>query len=294
MGRELKRVALDFQWPHDKVWDGYLNPYYKFSHPCTHCQGKGNSPEAQKLLDKWYGYTEFKPEDNGSIPYTPEHPIIRQRAERNVESAPEFYGRGETAIHREALRLSELFNCRWSHHLNDEEVELLVDAGRLTDFTSTFVPGEGWKKKDDFVMPTAQEVNDWSINGMGHDSINQWIISKAVCAKMGVVDYCQHCDGNGSTWESPDYEKLAEEWVREEPPAGEGYQIWQTVSEGAPISPVFATPEELASHMAGRAWGADHGSSYESWMKFIVGPGWAPSMVIDDRGRLHTGPIALD
>ena len=28
MGRELKRVPLDFQWPENKVWDGYLNPHY--------------------------------------------------------------------------------------------------------------------------------------------------------------------------------------------------------------------------------------------------------------------------
>jgi hypothetical protein len=30
-----------------------------------------------------------------------------------------------------------------------------------------------------------------------------------------------------------------------EVPTGEGWQVWETVSEGAPITPVFATDEEL-------------------------------------------------
>lgn len=29
MGREIKRVPLDFAWPLDEVWDGFLNPLYK-------------------------------------------------------------------------------------------------------------------------------------------------------------------------------------------------------------------------------------------------------------------------
>ena len=32
-----------------------------------------------------------------------------------------------------------------------------------------------------------------------------------------------------------------------EPPEGEGYQLWETTSEGSPVSPVFATLEELCS-----------------------------------------------
>ena len=69
-------------------------------------------------------------------------------------------------------------------------------------------------------------------------------------------------------------------WKPTEPPAGDGYQIWETVSEGSPISPVFATPEELARHMAGTKWGADDGTPYEAWLKFILGPGWAPTGVM--------------
>lgn len=40
MGRELRRVPLDFSWPLDKVWEGYLNPHYV---ECAACDGTGNT-----------------------------------------------------------------------------------------------------------------------------------------------------------------------------------------------------------------------------------------------------------
>ena len=37
MGREVKRVALDFDWPLNEVWEGFLTPD-KFSEtPCEAC-----------------------------------------------------------------------------------------------------------------------------------------------------------------------------------------------------------------------------------------------------------------
>ena len=54
---------------------------------------------------------------------------------------------------------------------------------------------------------------------------------------------------------------------------------------------MFATPEELAQHMAGTRWGADKGSGFETWLKFISGPGWAFSMVMDANG-IRTGADA--
>lgn len=52
------------------------------------------------------------------------------------------------------------------------------------------------------------------------------------------------------------------------------------------MSPVFAAPEELAQ------WLADTGASsfgyetasYEQWLAFINGPGWAPTMVMNEKG----------
>ena len=62
-------------------------------------------------------------------------------------------------------------------------------------------------------------------------------------------------------------------------------QMYETTSEGTPISPVMDTPENLAR------WLTDNESSafgrmtatYEQWLGVCRG-GWAPSMVADSRG----------
>ena len=51
MGRELKRVPLDFKWPENKPWEGYLNPHYAKSHNCPSCGGSGATTASQRLGD---------------------------------------------------------------------------------------------------------------------------------------------------------------------------------------------------------------------------------------------------
>jgi hypothetical protein len=136
MGRELRRVALDFEWPMDQPWEGFLNPL-DVSTKCPCCQN-GYSPEAQRLHDLWYGYVPFQPEYRGSTPFTEFTPEVRQRAEWNVTKGPDYYGRGEHAIQREAERLARLYNSAWLYHLNQDDVDVLVKGERLRDLTHDF------------------------------------------------------------------------------------------------------------------------------------------------------------
>lgn len=285
MGRELKRVALDFEWPLDTVWKGFVNPFR--ADECPNCKN-GYSAEMTVLRDKWYGQTEFHPEERGSIPYTTKDQAIIDVAKRNLSRSPFYYGTSSYALELEAQRLCDLFNGMWHHHLNQDDVDALIKEGRLHDFTHHYVDGSGWVENDPPTHPTAKEVNDWAIQGMGHDSINEWIVTKAECARLGLPHDCEYCHGTGEFWKTPELKAQSDAWKDYEPPAGEGYQIWETVSEGSPISPVFATPEELAEHMSHTTWGADTGSSYETWMKFIQGPGWAPSMIVQG-GKMYMG-----
>lgn len=81
------------------------------------------------------------------------------------------------------------------------------------------------------------------------------------------------------------------------PPRGEGWQLWQTVSDG-PITPVFKTPEELIEYMCQPAekdrlagpWGK--GWKREVAEKFVRGPGWAPSFMVVN-GEIVDGPEAV-
>lgn len=74
-----------------------------------------------------------------------------------------------------------------------------------------------------------------------------------------------------------------------DPPEGEGWQLWETVSEGSPISPVFDSPESLARWMASPAYTwALSPILYETALRFVH-MGWAPSMVSSPETGLVSG-----
>jgi hypothetical protein len=275
MGREIKRVALDFSWPLREVWQGYLSPERLHEEQCPDCE-RGYSPRAEYLLKQWYGNAPFTPE----MPLTERTPAVRAFAERNVTRSPEFYGTGEWAIACEARRLAQLWNGYWSHHLEQVDVDALVAAGRLMDLTHTWSKETKWQPRVPPVTPTAAQVNEWSISGFGHDSINAGVVIQARCEREGVSDTCATCAGHASLERYPGQRADAEAWEPEEPPAGDGYQLWETVSDGSPVSPVFATPGELATWMSQ----PDHPGTLdpitcEQALRFIDA-GWAMSMVL--------------
>lgn len=76
-------------------------------------------------------------------------------------------------------------------------------------------------------------------------------------------------------------------------PASLGWCMYETCSEGTPISPVLGSPEELAR------WLTDNGASafgystatYEQWLNVCRG-GWAPSMVAVPGAGLVSGVAA--
>lgn len=226
MGREIKRVALDFDYPvNSMIWKGYHNPYQALK--CKPCGGSGYSPEWRELDRSWYDHE----------------------------------GQGN----------------RWCHAITQDEVDALWNKGRLRDF------------KD---RPTAKAVNKWAAGAsLGHDAVNRWICVRARAKRLGYSEErCSTCGGSGELWPSDEYRDLCDNWQPVDPPAGDGYQLWSTTTEGTPMSPVFSQPEELAR------WLADTGASifgsqtatYEEWLRFARGPGWAPSMIAVD-GRIEPG-----
>lgn len=161
----------------------------------------------------------------------------------------------------------------WCNSITQDEVRALVDQNRLMDFTHTWKQGEGWKRHEDGYIPTADEVNRWNQRGFGHDAINCFILIEARARRLGVFGKCPVCNGEG-TLPHPNeaIRKLHEEWKEYEPPAGAGYQLWETCSEGSPVSPVFASAEELADWCADNATiFASEKTSRENWLKMFVG-----------------------
>lgn len=273
------RVPMDFNWPIGEVWGGYLNPHYRKCTKCKTCDGTGYAPEAKRFKDQWYGHAEFDPAAYGAVQVTADHPAVVEFARRNVERSPEYYGAGEAVVARECQRLWRLWRGQWAHHLIQEDVDALVEAGRLGDFTrrprtpeqteELAKVGGYWMRESNGYTPTPEEVNAWSLVGFGHDSINCWVCVEARCKREGFELNCAKC-GGGELWTSPEAEQAAEDWEREEPPTGEGFQLWETTSEGSPKSEVFATIEELCAWCAENATTfADHKATATEWRKML-------------------------
>lgn len=269
MGRELKRVPLDFDWPLNFIWKGYWMPYT--AQKCPKCDSSGSGPLYKALSDAWYGFSERRPKDN-------------------VEAQAIFDD-----------------NHKWQYTLSQEEVNNLCDEGRLSDYCREFrEPTEvelvelqkdnentdldlkrpRWirkKHKDgtDY-YPTAELVNRVAPKSLlgGHDSVNHWIATEFRARKLGIPEEewkCKFCDGEGEIWFSREIKQKADDWYekeRYEPPKGEGYQLWETVSEGSPISPVFASAEEMIDHLVAG------GANPESAKRFVEETAWAFSLTM--------------
>jgi hypothetical protein len=77
------------------------------------------------------------------------------------------------------------------------------------------------------------------------------------------------------------------------------WQVYETVSEGTPVSPPFATAEELIDYLVenGDFWDQRRGAhppSREAVESFVK-DGWAPSMIVDSqRGVVAKGINACE
>jgi len=251
MGRDVKRVPLDFDWPLNEVWEGYLRPDRFDELLCRVCGGDGLTPAAHAVSETFY------PHQVGS----------GGRAER----------------------------LAWHDKIGQAEVDNLVAKGRL----GTLVPREpaednprDWEWQ---ALPrTAEGVNaDQHRGGLsGHDAINRMILVRFRCEVLGIAMPCVACDGHCSVEAYPGQRAEAEAWKPSGPPEGEGWQLWETVSEGSPVSPVFASSEDLARWLTTPDGGAAVGPSRRSLTieqaRGFVGKGWAPSF-IQTAGGAHDG-----
>lgn len=107
-------------------------------------------------------------------------------------------------------------------------------------------------------------------------------------------DYCDQASKNLEFWEwdggPPDRAYYRPAWKEGE---ATWFQVYQTVSEGSPVSPPFATREELVEYLVkhGDFWAqhrGERGVSRKAAEAFVMGDGWVPSMVVD-HGKITEG-----
>ena len=86
---------------------------------------------------------------------------------------------------------------------------------------------------------------------------------------------------------APDKNDYMPEWTPEQ---ATHFMMYEDTSEGTPISPAFATPEELARWLAdtnASAFGRET-ATYEQWLA-TINRGFAVSMVFDPERGLRSG-----
>lgn len=191
MGRTLKRVPMDFDWPLGKVWHGYLNPHYR---QCPDCES--GYTVARRYLQGIATLIMVAGEDatRGKM-----HPYLHQ-----IPHAPNVVPSADMAILSVGL------------------------AGR-------------------------------DMGSFGHDGCDRWSAEKKIIAAAGLDPetwgICPTCHGEAI---DPAIKEAYEAWQEFDPPAGDGYQLWSTTTEGHPMSPAFATLDEVC------AWAETNASTFGS------------------------------
>lgn len=101
--------------------------------------------------------------------------------------------------------------------------------------------GTGWS-------PRAWELKQ-SISNKGWDQDRD---VKALADAEGWDAYCGRCGGNGNL-ATDELREWADNMPSTPIPEGDGWQLWETVGD-SPMSPVFATADELADWMTTNPW----------------------------------------
>lgn len=267
MGREVRRVPADFNWPLNKVWHGFKMPDELHSQQCYHCGGQGVNAATRVLSDSWYDQAGFVMVAYQFAPHITDAEIAKMVHDLGGRWTYR-YGQDRNGNVAERPPWKIIGDYRgWQHDLTQDEVQLLFDEGRF------------YRLKEKGVCPTAAEINEAYQHGMGHDAINMWICVKARAQRMGIYGHCEHCKGEGRLWRDEEHKRLNNEWESTPPPEGPAYQIWETVSEGSPVSPAFMKPEDLARWMVRNDSSVTSGTTFDGWVKFITKVGFAPSAI---------------
>lgn len=146
-------------------------------------------------------------------------------------------------------------------------------TGQMVERFKPLFPGERYKP----------EVDEWD----------------AECAKWKAgwrPDYCVDPESIALEYEQyagqrPHRDDYMPNWPTEQ---RTHFMMYEDTSEGTPISPAFATPEELARWLADTEASAFAGqtASYEGWLRVANGA-WAPSLVFTTDTGMTSGVDAI-
>ncbi len=122
---------------------------------------------------------------------------------------------------------------------------------------------------------------DWPLKETWIGYLNPYWIHRKKClscdgsgqssqAQEHINSECSTCLGEGGLWPTQAHKYLYEAWKKIEPPSGDGWQLWETTTEGSPVSPVFESADRLAAWATINAttFGSNQ-ATFEEWMSMI-------------------------
>lgn len=91
-----------------------------------------------------------------------------------------------------------------------------------------------------------------------------------ICMAFHGNDQCEQCE-KFCKLVGLESKNICDDYKEIDPPTGEGYQMWETCTEGSPQSPVFKTLNELLRYCAGNCtiFGEEDGT-IEDWRKVLI------------------------
>lgn len=213
MGRELKRVPMDFDWPLKTIWTGFINGKHR---PCPENNKRcfGGYTGARQWLESICRLLSLAAEQSVGIVSTDDFEK-RTHDLAGKQTYPHPYLAGFPQAPTYGL---EHERCAW--HLVPPTKDLAELVSAITKQPAEFnrLGGNYAYKLELAIMEAAGMAQNWGI--------------------------CPVCEGHCV---DPAVKAEYDAWERTEPPRGDGYQLWETTSEGSPQSPVFATLEELSA-----------------------------------------------
>jgi hypothetical protein len=292
--RIVKRVSLDFFWPINETWKGYFNPHPCPDSNCPSCEGTGLTPRARQLEKDFYDLDGFGLrwsynygfDPNGRPANRPPWQIlgdcykwsdkITQDEVLALVKASRLYDFTHTWSNEDGWKLkiweTKGFFCKQCYEgvpqLSPEHLSC-----HCTKCDKEMILLEGNDLR--LLMPFAEEVNEWEKKGglHCHDGINRSILIKTRAKRLGIWGLCRYpkCRGNGYIpYKDKRIRRKSRKWKAYEPPTGQGWQLWETCSEGSPQTPVFVTAEKLAEYCEDNATiSSDEKLTKEQWLKLI-------------------------
>jgi hypothetical protein len=296
MGRKLMRVPLDFTWPLNKVWQGYLNEFK--ADECHHCEGRCYGPKLWDITETWYAHragseakawynkltqdevdalcaegrlTEFTSTWNGTQ-WVRDKPNPMAAV---VNAWASGRGFGHDCINQHICietRVKRVLGI--TKNDPDYHCQHCYGCGRL------YQPQEG-----KFVFSVVEHFVHDEANIKEAEKGFSFDVKRLKEGREAIEKMTR--DGFPSTIHDQKLLQLAADmWQDKEPPTGPGFQLWETTSEGSPISPVFPTLDALCTWLEpnGSTFGSGR-TSKANWLKMLG----EDDIVTADLGTLADG-----